>query len=181
MQCWARIVTAVPDSRLLLRTAVLDDPQRALETRSRFEAHGLPADRLILQASVADYGEHLSRYHDVDIALDPFPYAGGTTTVEALWMGVPVITRHGDRYVSHMGENIMHNMGMPEWIAADTDDYVRLARAYAADLPRLAALRAGLRERIEASPLMDAPAFARNFEAALRQMWRMWCERQTGA
>ena len=179
VRCWAQVLEAVPGSRLLLRTAVFDDPRLSQETRRRFELAGASGERLVLDPSVTDYGEHLARYNQIDIALDPFPYAGGTTSIEALWMGVPVLTRRGDRYVSHMGENIMHNMGMPEWIAADSDDYVRKAQAVAANLPELALLRAGLRDRLTASPLMDAPAFARNLEAAFRQMWERWCAERT--
>ena len=180
--CWAAVLRAVPASRLLLRTAALGKAEIAERTAARFGEHGIAAGRLILQPAVTDYAEHLSRYHQVDIALDPFPYNGGTTTVEALWMGVPVLTRRGDRYVSHMGENIMHNMGMPEWIAADSDDYLSKAAAFGADIPAMESLRAGLRDRLSASPLMDAPAFARNLEAAFRQMWQRWCrERHKGA
>ena len=115
------------------------------------------------------------RFAGVDIALDPFPYAGGTTSVESLWMGVPVLTLRGDRYVAHMGESILHNMQMPEWIAADPADYAMKAAAFAGDLPALAALRRDLRHRFVTSPLADAPSFARHFEEALRGMWRKWC------
>ena len=114
----------------------------------------------------------------MDIALDPFPYAGGTTSVEALWMGVPVLTLRGDRYVAHMGESILHNMGMPEWIAADPADYAQKAAAFAADLPALTALRQSLRHRFLVSPLANAPAFARHLETAFRGMWQEWCRGQ---
>ena len=146
--------------------------------RAQFAALGIAAERLQLEGAVNDYAGHLSRYNQVDIALDPFPYAGGTTSVEALWMGVPVLTRRGDRYVAHMGENILQNMGLPDWIAADTDDYVQKAAAFAADPAGLAALRQNLRHRLLVSPLCDAPRFARNLELALRGMWRKWCAGQ---
>ena len=117
----------------------------------------------------------------IDIALDPFPYNGGTTSVEALYMGVPVLVRAGDRYVAHMGESILHNAGLPDWIASDEADYAALAAAKAADLEALAALRAGLRGRMLASPLFDAPRFARNLEDAMRGMWAKWCAAQRRA
>jgi predicted O-linked N-acetylglucosamine transferase (SPINDLY family) len=174
--CWAGVLEAVPESRLLLRSRPLSDAPVAEAVRRRFSERGVDPDRLMLQGAVDNYGEHLARYNDVDIALDPFPYAGGTTSVEALWMGVPVLTLRGDRYVAHMGESILHNIGMPDWIAADPADYAARAAAFASDLPGLAALRRGLRHRFVTSPLTDAPAFARYFEEALRGMWRKWCE-----
>jgi len=95
-----------------------------------------------------------------------------TTSVEALWMGVPVLSLRGDRFMSRTAESIAHNAGLPDWVAADEDDYVAKAVAFASDLGRLAALRAGLRQQVLASPLFDAPRFARNFEEALWGMWR---------
>ena len=93
-------------------------------------------------------------------------------------MGVPVLVKAGDRYVAHMGESILNNAGLPEWIAPDEAGYATLGAQLAADLPALAALRAGLRQRMLASPLFDAPRFARNFEEALRGMWQIWCAAQ---
>ena len=90
-------------------------------------------------------------------------------------MGVPVITLRGRRFIGHQGETILHNVGLPEWIATDTDDYVAKAAAFAGDVAALAGLRAGLRERLLASPLCDAPRFARNLEDAFRGMWKKWC------
>jgi protein O-GlcNAc transferase len=178
VRCWAAVLGAVPGSRLVLRSAPLGDAATAETTRRRFAQAGLPAERLVLEPAVADYGAHLGRYNNIDIALDPFPYGGGTTSIEALWMGVPVLTLRGDRYAGHMGENIMHNMGMPEWIADGPDDYVRKAAGFAGDLPALAGLRGELRPRLAASPLMDAPRFARHLEEAFRGMWRRWCQDQ---
>ena len=177
VQAWSDVLAAVPGSRLILRTAALSDPETADRVRRRFTALGIAPDRLLMQPAVADYGEHLARYRDVDIALDSYPYAGGTTTVEALWMGVPVLTLKGDRYSARMGENIMHNLGMPEWIADSPDDYARRAASFAGDINALAILRRGLRSKLAASPMMDAPAFARNLEAAFRGMWQEWCAR----
>jgi len=172
--CWARVLQAVPGSRLYLKGKPLVDPVVAETVRNRFEDNGVPGDRLILEG-VSGYQAYLESYHKVDIALDPWPYNGGTTTMDALWMGVPVLTLGGDRYVAHMSASILANAGLSDWIAADEDDYVAKAAAFAADLEGLARLRAGLRQRLLASPLCDASRFARHFEDALRGMWRQWC------
>jgi len=175
---WAQILTAVPNSRLSLRSAPLADSIIAERTRTRFAAHGVDLDRIELEPAIRDYGQHLAAYNRVDIALDPFPYAGGTTTVESLWMGVPVLTLKGDRYVAHMGENILHHMEMQDWIAETTDQYVSKAVAFADDPDALSDLRAKLRDRLVVSPLCDASRFARHFEQALQGMWKIWCESQ---
>jgi protein O-GlcNAc transferase len=172
---WARVLLAVPHSRLFLKTTQLKDAAICEVTRQEFAAHGIATDRLILEGS-SPRAELLAAYQRVDIALDPFPYPGGTTSVEALWMGVPVLTKRGDRFLSHMGESILHNAGLADWIADDDDDYVAKAVAHTADLSRLAALRAGLRQQVLASPLFEAKQFARNFEAAMWGMWQNWQE-----
>lgn len=112
-------------------------------------------------------------YNRIDIALDTFPYTGTTTSVEGLWMGVPVITRRGDRFLSHVGESVVNNAGLADWIAEDDDDYVAKAVAHTQNLNQLADLRAGLRQQALASPLFDAPRFARHFEEALWGMWQV--------
>ena len=111
----------------------------------------------------------------MDIALDTFPYHGTTTTCEAMWMGVPVVSLAGQRHVSRVGVSLLNNVGLPELVANTPEEYVRIAVDLANDLPRLQELRSTLRQRMEQSPLMDAPRFARNVEAAYRQMWRKWC------
>jgi len=172
---WARILQAVPGSRLFLKTAQLSQKTSRGSVNQRFASHGIDAGRLILEGP-APRVELLSSYGRVDVALDPFPYPGITTSVEALWMGVPVLTMAGDRFLSRQGVGINTNAGLPEWIATDADDYVARAVAHAGDLVRLATLRTGLRQTVMASPLFDAPRFARHFEAALRGMWTKWCE-----
>ncbi|MGZ5819619.1 MAG: O-linked N-acetylglucosamine transferase family protein [Burkholderiaceae bacterium] len=112
--------------------------------------------------------------------LDTFPFPGGTTTAEALWMGVPVLTLAGERFLSRQGAGLLTNAGLPQWVAADADDYVARAQAHAADLQTLASLRCGLRQQVLASPIFDATLFAHHFEAALRGMWMQWCDRQQG-
>ncbi|HWR75669.1 MAG TPA: tetratricopeptide repeat protein [Thiobacillus sp.] len=176
--CWARALQAVPDGKLYLKTKSLGVPEVREKLVASFARFGIAPERLILEGQFASHEEHFRAYRQVDIALDPFPYPGITTTVEALWMGVPVLSMRGQRFISHQGETILHNVGLPEWIAADADDYVAKAAAFAGDIKALAALRAGLRERLLASPLCDAPRFARNLESALRGMWQKWCGQQ---
>ncbi|MDD4964724.1 MAG: tetratricopeptide repeat protein [Gallionella sp.] len=167
---WSRILHALPHARLFLKTKQLNDAQTCATTLQRFEAHGIAADRLILEGS-SPRAELLAAYQRVDMALDPFPYPGGTTSVEAVWMGVPVLTKRGDHFLAHVGETIAHNAGLSAWVAQDEADYVAKAIAFAVDLDALAALRGRLRPQVMASPLFDAPRFAQHFEAAL---WGMW-------
>jgi predicted O-linked N-acetylglucosamine transferase (SPINDLY family) len=110
--------------------------------------------------------------------LDPFPFNGMTTTCDALWMGVPALTLPGEMPASRAGLSLLSTVGLREFVASSEEDYVRIAVELAGDLPRLAELRATLRARMQASPLMDAPRFARNVEAAYRSMWRAWCATQ---
>lgn len=168
---WARVLQAVPGSRLLLKGG----PQEAL--RERFARHGVAADRLLLEGA-SPRAEYLAAYGRVDIALDPFPYPGGTTSAEGLWMGVPVLSLRGATALSRQGESILRNLGLPEWLAVSEDDYLARAVAHARDLSALAALRAGLRDRLLQSPLCDAPRFAGHLNALLRQTWHAWCEGQ---
>jgi predicted O-linked N-acetylglucosamine transferase (SPINDLY family) len=174
---WARVMHAVPDSRLFLKSPQFREPSVHASVRERFARHGIADSRLALEKPIPRTA-YLSAYHRLDIALDPFPYPGITTSVESLWMGVPVLTLAGDRFNSRQGMGLLMNAGLPDWIAADADDYVAKAAAHAGDLPRLEALRSGLRAQVHASPFFDAPRFAGNFEAAVRSMWRQWCAKQ---
>ena len=175
---WAKVLSAVPGSRLLLKAKQLGEASVCQSVISRFAAHGIDGERLMLEGG-APRAELLRAYQRVDIALDPFPYPGGTTSIEGLWMGVPVLTLAGDRFLSHIGESILHNAGLPEYIATDQDNYVARAVLHAGDLPRLEILRRGLRQQVLDSPLFDAPRFAHHFEAALRGMWVQWCNQQS--
>ena len=168
----------MPGSRLLLRSSGYDNSEILAGLRDGLAGAGIDLERVRIDGRITDYAAHLASYGEIDIALDPFPYNGGTTTVEALYMGVPVLVRAGDRYVAHMGESILHTAGLPEWIAADEADYAVRGARLAADPEALAALRAGLRARVLASPLFDAPRFARHLEAAMRGMWVTWCAAQ---
>ncbi len=171
---WARVLHAVPGSKLFLKTPQLRDPAVVSQTQARYGAHGIAADRLILEGS-SPRADLLAAYNRVDIALDPFPYTGGTTSLEALWMSVPVLTLRGERFMSRMGESLLMNAGLAGWIAEDTDHLLRLAVAHAADRDALAHLRAGgLRSQVLASPLMDSQRFARDVETTFQEMWASW-------
>ncbi|MEI6002940.1 tetratricopeptide repeat protein [Paraburkholderia bengalensis] len=169
---WSRVLHAVPNARLLLKTKQLDDPSVRTATLERFGAHGVAREQLMLEGQ-SPRAELLASYNRIDIALDPFPYTGGTTSVEALWMGVPVLTRRGDRFLSHVGESILNTVGLSEWIARDDEDYVAKAVYFSASMAQLAGLRATLRDRLAASPLCDAPLFARHLEDAFQNMWAL--------
>ena len=172
---WARVLHAVPESRLVLQAKELSNTTARASTLERFAAHAIGADRIQLDG-YTHRAAYLANYHRIDIALDPFPFPGGTTTVEALWMGVPVLSRRGSRFLSHAGESLLKTAGLAEWIAAEDEDYVRRAQAYAADVTSLAELRAGLRDQLLASPLCDAPRFAANLGQALNGMWQRYVD-----
>ena len=144
----------------------------------RFAALGIAADRIELRGS-SGHRAFMGEYGDVDIVLDPFPYSGGLTTCEALWMGVPTITLPGEIFASRHSASHLSNAGLADWVTDSQRRYVEMAVARAADLPALARLRAGLREQVRQSPLCDAPRFGRSLGAALRHAWRAWCAEQS--
>jgi protein O-GlcNAc transferase len=176
LQVWGRILREVPGSRLLLKAAALAAPSVQQRVRRDFAALGIDAGRLSLRSREPDHATHLALYNQIDIALDTFPYHGTTTTCDALWMGVPVITLAGQTHVSRVGLSLLSNIGLPELIAFTQDQYVQIAVGLAKDQDRMDALRRGMRARMLTSPLMDAPGFARDVEAAYRQMWNIWCK-----
>lgn len=176
---WARILAAVPNSRLFLKSPQLKETSVRRSVIERFAAHEVDANRLILEGP-SPRADYLATYQRVDITLDPFPYTGGATTAESLWMGVPVLTLSGKSFLSRQGVGLLMNAGLPDWIATDPDDYVDRAVSQAGNLQSLSELRQGLRQQVLVSPIFDAPRFARHFEAALRGMWHQWCKQHHG-
>lgn len=172
---WSRILAATPGSRLVLKLRGGADASIRESLLQAFARHGVTAGRLILLERLDAMAHHLQRYDMMDIALDTFPYAGTTTTCDALWMGVPVISFAGRSHAARVGASLLHAAGLETLVTDSVDAYVDAAVQLAHDAPRLQQLRAGLRERIAASKLTDAAAFTRDFEAALRQMWARWC------
>jgi len=176
---WAKVLAAVPTARLRLQNTELGDAELRQHLAARLGQAGIAAERVSLHTP-GPRGAYLAAHAEVDLILDTFPFPGGTTTCEALYMGVPTLTLAGDRLIGRQGASLLAAVGLRQWIAQTTDDYVDKALAFAHDLPALAALRASLRERVLASPLFDAPRFARHFEDALWAMWRRWQARAAG-
>jgi protein O-GlcNAc transferase len=176
LRAWGRILRQTPGSRLLLKASALRCPDVCRRVRETMEAAGVDQSRIDLRGPVAGQANHLALYGEMDIALDSFPYHGTTTTCDALWMGVPVITLAGQTHVSRVGVSLLSNVDLPELIANDPERYIAIAVSLAGDATRLKELRSTLRQRMAGSPLMDAEGFAREVEAAYRQMWRSWCE-----
>jgi predicted O-linked N-acetylglucosamine transferase (SPINDLY family) len=173
---WARVLQAVPGSRLLMKSQTLADPAVQESIRRRLGEGGIAEDRVELISQSSTRAEHLALYGRVHVALDSVPYNGTTTTCEALWMGVPVVALRGDRHASRVAASLLTAAGHPEWVAEDTDGFVRIASALVADMPRLALIRTSLRNELQDSPLLDAKAYAQRFHAAIRGCWREWCE-----
>lgn len=176
---WAAILNALPDARLRWQSPQLDDPSVVDELMPRLRRHGIDPARVALHGAVAREA-YLAAHAEVDMLLDTFPYPGGTTTCEALWMGVPTLTLAGNTLLSRQGASLLTAAGLEDWIATDREQYINRAIVLASNLPKLALLRAGLRDQVGASPLFDAHRFAGNIEDAYRSMWRNWCASHGG-
>jgi predicted O-linked N-acetylglucosamine transferase (SPINDLY family) len=166
---WGRILCDVPNARLILKWRSLEDAGVRQRVLQRFAELGVSADRLELRGHV-EHAAMMAEYNDLDLALDPFPYNGGLTTCEALWMGVPVLALRGEQIISRQTAAISHAVGQTDFIADDPDEYRRLAVAASRDLERLQTVRAGLRDAVARSPLCDAAACTRDLEQAYRMM-----------
>jgi predicted O-linked N-acetylglucosamine transferase (SPINDLY family) len=175
LRAWGAILAAVPGSRLVMKGGGLGSPALQTAARRRLAAAGLPADSVDLLERTHSQEDHLASYSLVDIALDTFPYNGTTTTCEALWMGVPVVTLAGDRHASRVGASLLRAVGRADWVAADWAGYVRKAAGLAADRAALASGRKSLREEFRRSALFDHAGQSLRFGEALRTMWRAWC------
>ena len=171
IELWARILRENPTARLFLKSRGLNDPETAGAIHESFARNGISSERVELNGDVLSVADQHDLYRRIDIALDTFPYNGTTTTCEALWMGVPVVTLTGRTHVSRVGASLLTHLGSPEWIATTPDEYATICTCVASDLPHLASIRQGLRERVRNSPLCDATCFTRNLESAFRTMW----------
>lgn len=174
---WARILHAVPGSRLCLKGSGLADLVQQKRFSDGFAAAGVSPDRIEYLERTAGTAAHLACYHGIDVALDTSPYNGTTTTCEALWMGVPVVALLGDRHMARVSASLLAACGHPGWAVRDGEAYVACAIALARDPARLAVLRAGLRADLRASALLDHAGQARRFGDALRTCWQSWCSR----
>lgn len=171
IEAWSRILQRVPGSRLVLKARQLADPETHEFFLRRFEACGISSDQLQIHGPTEAIPEHLARYGEIDIALDPFPFGGATTTCEALWMGAPVVTLAGERHASRVGCSLLNRVGLSDLVADSVEGLVETAASLAEDLDRLSSLRGELRERTRSSTVMDAAKVTREFEAALLDEW----------
>lgn len=182
---WRRVLDAVPSSALVLKHAVLDKEWTREQLRTRLGQAGIDSARVTILPPAPSYAGHLGSYANVDIALDTYPYHGTTTTCEAMWMGVPVVTLLGDRHPARVGASLLTAVGLKDLVAKDAVDYVRIATALAADLDMLKAWRTpgpgSLRQAMMNSPLCDGPAFAARFQRAVREAWHAWCAEAIGS
>jgi predicted O-linked N-acetylglucosamine transferase (SPINDLY family) len=160
---------------MLIKAGLLAHDEAVRRLLDRFRRAGIGADRLELRGWESERTRHLEAYGEIDIALDTFPYNGTTTTCEALWMGVPVVTLKGDMHVARVGATLLASVGLAELAAGSPQEYVQTAVALARDTARRSALRSGMRERLAASPLLDHVGFTRRLEGAYRHAWKTWC------
>jgi predicted O-linked N-acetylglucosamine transferase (SPINDLY family) len=172
IRLWAQLILEIPNSRLLLGGKAFNDESTKAGFLEKFTAAGLSGERLVLRPGTSKLGV-LATYNEIDIALDPFPCAGGTTTCEALWMGVPVVSLYGERFGGRHSASHLAAVGVGGFVTRDAKAYRTLAQRLACDLPSLAGLRASLREQMRRSPLCDGAAFAANFLKAVETMWRV--------
>jgi predicted O-linked N-acetylglucosamine transferase (SPINDLY family) len=179
VEAWAAILDRVAGSRLVLKHQGMNYDSVATKLAREFSRSGVDPRRIEC-LGWSPHGLLMAEYARIDLALDTYPYSGGLTTCEALWMGVPVIACPGETFASRHSMSHLSNVGLTETIARDLDEYVELAVSLARDLPRLAALRAGLRDRMAASPLCDGKRFAENLMRILREIWREWCYQAEG-
>ena len=174
LTAWAEILKAVPDAQLILKYKNMDAEGNCNRILDQFGIHGVEGSRLILEGK-SPHSDLLSRYNDIDIALDPFPYSGGLTTCEAIWMGVPVITKPGETFASRTSLSHLTNVDAPELVAEELPDYVAKAVELANDISRLTDLRSRLRGQMAKSALCDGKKFASDFTSAMRHVWEQWC------
>jgi protein O-GlcNAc transferase len=171
---WCAILHRVRNARMVLKTQQFSDGPTAERVRAGFATHGIGPERIELRGG-SDHRNFMKQYNDIDVVLDPFPYSGGLTTCEALWMGVPTVAMPGETFASRHSMSHLSNSGLFDWVAPDLDTYVELAVAKATDIETLTALRSRLRAQVKASPLCDAPRFGRNLGISLRAAWHDWC------
>ncbi len=173
---WCRLVREVPNSRLIIKSGTVFAERAREHLAKQFEAQGIDESRIDVLDRLDSKTDHLALYNDLDISLDTYPYHGTTTTCESLWQGVPVVSLIGNLHASRVGLSLLTCVGLQDLAVNSVEDFLRTAKSLAADPARLAFLRASLRKTMQASPLCNAPAFAKRFEAALRTAWRAFCK-----
>lgn len=174
VKTWSRILDQVPDSRLLIKYAYLSDADLADSVQEVFADNGIRPERLTILGKTS-YEDHMAAYNTIDVALDSFPYNGTMTTLESLWMGVPVITRCGNTWASRVGKSLLSTIGLDEFVTASEGDYIERAVSLANDTSARAHWHGTLRQRLESSPVCDVTGFTRNLERLYHSAWTTWC------
>jgi protein O-GlcNAc transferase len=174
LECWAEILLRIPGSRIMIGANRLQYPARMKWLFEIFNHRGVESERITVLDNQT-MSEYLASHHRADLMLDTFPVNGHTVICHGLWMGVPPVTLAGSTYSQRLCCSVLNNLALPELIANSAEQYISIATDWAGNLPRLAELRQGLRDRMRRSPLMDGPRFTQNLESAYRQMWQRWC------
>ena len=172
---WAGVLKATPGSRMVVKASAMADARTRQRIMDGFAKEGIPAERISLIQQQLDLARHFEYYGNIDVALDTYTYNGTTTTCEAMWMGVPVVTLAGDMHISRVGACLLTNVGLEKLVAHSEEEFIQIAASYEKDREALTELRKGLRARFQSSPLMDAQQFSKDFGDAIRTMWREWC------
>ena len=170
---WSKTLSSIPNSKLILKSKEFDDKKFSDRILNKFKENNIGKERLIFYGKSQTRKDVLKIYNEIDIGLDPFPFQGNTTTCESVWMGVPVITLKGDRYLFHFGESINANLNMHDWIANNHEEYISKAIKFSSNLDQLSKIRMNLRKTALQSPVFDAPRFAEHFN---KMLWDMWQE-----
>lgn len=178
LDLWSQILEKTPGAKLLLEIPGIEKEHTRLEIEEKLSRNGIAIERVILSNRAEN--KQYDLYHQIDIALDPFPCNGGNTTCDTLFMSVPIVSLSGERYMSRIGATLISNAGHPEWVTSSPERYIEIACELASDVEKLNDIRQGLREQVESSPLMDEVGFARRMEKAYREIWHTWCKNQIG-
>ncbi len=179
VKIWSEILNAVPDTHLVLKCKQFVNKGTKERYLKLFAEKGIPAERIILFPQLPKIEDHLNFYNEIDIGLDPFPYNGTTTTCEALWMGVPVVTIMGDRHAGRVGASIMNQIGLRELLVAENEKkYIEIAVSLAKNIDKLSMIRKHMRQKMINSPLCDAQFFAQKIENAYKKMWGKYISNQ---
>jgi len=179
IRLWCEILRQIPQAELVLKCNTFGEAKTKEFVLGNLAKYGIAEDRVRLLGFIPSSLGHMSSYNFMDVGLDTFPYNGTTTSCEALWMGVPFITMEGDRHCSRVGMTILKAIGLEDWITKSDEEYVAKAVEVANNRDQLMEIKRTLRKRMQNSPLCDKVGFARKFEAALREMWKSWCEEKS--
>ena len=175
---WSEILNRVGNSKLFLKSKQLDNLIVVNNIKEKFKKNGINAEKIITEGKSNTRKEILKKYNQIDIALDPFPYPGVTTSLEANWMGVPLLTKKGNNFYSRIGTSINKNLSMEDWIANDDEDYVLKAVSKVSDLKKLFQIKKELRNKFLKSPLCDATRYVKHFENSLSLMWQTYLDKK---